>query len=201
MNNMSVSYVQFFVAIIILSSIIIYGYGKRPSSDSGSPTTAINRSEEANSSNAIATKKSHPIAKPGAAVNLKSTEPLYAAAPGVYEYQVQLVSPNNSGKMVVNVSVNDGITIVSPEHKFEFELRDNGEYVVPLKLYANSTGRFYIQLNIAIVADEKSSKRVITAILQVGEPVVRAQKMATKSAAGGEQTVIPLPAQETISPR
>ena len=201
MNNMSVSYLQFLVAIVIIASILIYGYGKQPSSESIPSTAAISSSDEASSSSKKETKKSHPIAKPGAAVNLKSTEPLYAAAPGVYEYQVQLVSPNSSGKMIVNVSANDGVDIVSAERQFEFELQGNGEYTVPLKLYASSSGRFYIQFNVAIVADEKTTKRVITAIFQVGEPSVKTQKTAAKRASSDVESVISLPAQETISPR
>ena len=201
MNNMSVSYLQFLVAIVIIASILIYGYGKQPSSESMPSTTAISSSDEASSSSKKETKKSHPIAKPGAAVNLKSTEPLHAAAPGAYEYQVQLVSPNSSGKMIVKVSANDGVDIVSAERQFEFELQENGEYTVPLKLYASSNGRFYIQFNVAIVADEKTTKRVITTIFQVGEPLVKTQKTAAKSASSDVESVISLPAQETISPR
>ncbi len=201
MNNMSVSYLQFLVAIVIIASILIYGYGKQPSSESIPSTTAISSSDEASSSSKKETKKSHPIAKPGAAVNLKSTEPLHAAAPGAYEYQVQLVSPNSSGKMIVKVSANDGVDIVSAERQFEFELQENGEYTVPLKLYASSNGRFYIQFNVAIVADEKTTKRVITTIFQVGEPLVKTQKTAAKSASSDVESVISLPAQETISPR
>lgn len=201
MNNMSVSYLQFLVAIVIIASILIYGYGKQPSSESIPSTAAISSSDEASSSSKKEAKKSHPIAKPGAAVNLKSTEPLHAAAPGAYEYQVQLVSPNSSGKMIVNVSANDGVDIVSAERQFEFELQENGEYTVPLKLYASSSGRFYIQFNVAIVADEKTTKRVISAIFQVGEPLVKTQKTAAKSASSDVESVISLPAQETISPR
>lgn len=200
-NNMSAGSLTFLVAILALSSILICGCGKQLSNESASSVTSNSSSEEPISTDKAEIKKSHSIAKPGAAVKLKSTEPLYAAAPGVYEYQVQLVSPNRSGKMTVNVSANDGVTIVSPEHQFEFKLQDNGEYTVPLKLYASSNGRFYIQFNIAIDADEKSSVRVISAIFQVGEPILKAQKVMTKSAGEDEEAVISLPAQETISPR
>src|SRR5688572_31867593 len=33
--------------------------------------------------------QSHQMGKPGAAVSLKNTEPLYARVPGVYEYQLR----------------------------------------------------------------------------------------------------------------
>jgi hypothetical protein len=114
---------------------------------------------------------------------------------------VHLVSPNSSGKMIVNVSVNDDISIVSPEHQFEFELNGSSEYTVPLKLYASSNGRFYIQFNVTIVANEKTSKRAMTAIFQVGKPLVKAQKMMPTNTSNDAESVISLPAQETISPR
>jgi hypothetical protein len=72
---------------------------------------------------------------------------------------------------------------------------------VPLTINASAEGRFYIQLHITITADGQKSSRVIAAILQVGEPGVKAQKASTKGAGQELKTVISLPAQETISPR
>lgn len=144
-------------------------------------------------------QQNHSLGKPGAAVSLSNARPLTASTPGVYEYSLQLVSPVHDGKMVVDVSVSDGITIVSPERHFEFALHEMGEYRVPLTLNVSTIGRFYIQLHVSINTDEQSSSRVIAAILQVGEPTVKAQKAAAKNTDTNE--VILLPAQETISPR
>lgn len=142
-----------------------------------------------------------PLVKPGAAVSLNSTKPLAASVPGVYEYQLQLISPIHAGKMTVNVAVGEGFEIVSSPRQFEFALQEGGEYQVPLTINAVTVGRFYIQLHVSITANDQSSSRVIAAILQVGEPAVKAEKAATKSTREEEAPVISLPAQETISPR
>jgi hypothetical protein len=101
--------------------------------------------------------QSRSMVKPGAAVSLKSTEPLYAPAPGVYEYQLQLASPNHNGSMTINITTGDGVTIVSPEQRFEFVLQEGGEYTLPLTLNASAEGRFYIQLHVSIVADGQTT--------------------------------------------
>lgn len=209
MNNMSISYLEFLVAIIILSCIFMYGIGNKSPDNSAQSPTVVKSSEGANSSDKknahMNSKKTahqpHPIVKPGAAVSLKSTEPLYAPAPGVYEYQLQLVSPNHTGSMTINVTTGDGVTIVSPEHRFEFVLQEGGEYKLPLTLNASAEGRFYIQLHASIIAEGQTSVRAISAILQVGTPAVKMQKIMTTSSADKSDSVISLPAQETISPR
>lgn len=165
-------------------------------SDLSSPDTL-----KASEGNDKGLKQYHPLGKPGATVSLKSTQPLTALTPGVYEYSLQLLSPVRNGKMTVNVSVSDGITIISSARHFEFDLHEGGEYRVPLTINANVEGRFYIQLHVSIKADGQSSSRVIAAILQVGEPAVKAQKAAAKSSVQAADAVISLPAQETISPR
>lgn len=209
MSNMSVSYLEFFAAIIIFACIALVGSGeKTPSTPEQSPVIAKN-TENASAvneknphlENENNNRQQHSLVKPGAAVSLKNSEPLYAAVPGVYEYQLQLLSPNHEGKMTVDVSTSDGLAIISPAHHFEFELEEDGEYRVPLTITAGAEGRFYIQLHISIVADGQTSSRVIAAILQVGESTVKAQKAAAKSAGQEAETVISLPAQETISPR
>jgi|GEM_PF-3572936 len=209
MNNMSISYLEFLAAIIILSCILTYGVGKR-STDTSVQSPAVTKSSqgivsvERNSSPVRGEKsehQQHPRAKPGAAVSLKNTTPLYAPAPGVYEYQLQLISPNDTGKMTINVAASDGVTIVSPESHFEFVLQEGGEYKVPLALNASAEGRFYIQLHVSIVVDGQTSVRAIAAILQVGEPAAKAQKTMLNSSADKSDSVISLPAQETISPR
>jgi len=146
-------------------------------------------------------KLHRPLVKPGAAVGLRDKQPLTAEAPGTYEYQLQLISPKHKGKMTVDVSTSDGITIISPERHFEFALQERGEYSVPLTINASAEGRFYIQLHVSIAVEGQSASRVIAAILQVGEPAVKVQKAAAKTTAKDSDAVISLPAQETISPR
>lgn len=209
MNNMSFSYLEFLAAIIILSCILTYGMGKKSADTSVQPPAETKSSEEIVSaernSSPMKDEKSahqqHPRVKPGAAVSLKDITPLYAPVPGVYEFQLQLISPNDTGKMTIDVAASDGVTIVSPETHFEFVLQEGGEYKLPLALNASAEGRFYVQLHVSIVADGKTSMRAIAAILQVGAPTVKVQKTISKSSADKSHPVISLPAQETISPR
>ncbi|MDR7089184.1 MULTISPECIES: hypothetical protein [Cellvibrio] len=207
MNKMSVSYLEFIAAIIIFACIVILSTREKTTdapeqSQPNAKNAAISSSvNEKNLHLKYSEHQQHKRTKPGAAVSLKNSEPLYATVPGVYEYQLQLLSPNHEGKMTVDVSTSDGLAIVSSAHHFEFELHEGGEYGVPLTINANAEGRFYIQLHITITADGQKSSRVIAAILQVGEPGVKAQKASTKGAGQEVETVISLPAQETISPR
>src|SRR6187431_400676 len=209
MNNMSISYLQFLAAIIILSCILTYGVGKR-SADTSEQSPAVTKTSQGivsieRNNSPVNGKKSahqqHPLIKPGAAVSLKNIAPLYAPAPGVYEYKLELISPNDTGKMTIDVAVSDGVTIVSPENHFEFVLHEGGEYHLPLALNASAEGRFYIQLHVSTVVDGHTSARSVAAILQVGEPAVKAQKTMLESSTDKSEPVISLPAQETISPR
>lgn len=207
MNNMSVSYLEFIAAIIIFASIAFLGSQEEmPNIPEQSQMNAKNTeiSSSANEKNPHQKNKDHQphsLAKPGAAVSLKNSEPLYAAVPGVYEYQLQLLSPSHEGKMTVDVSTSDGLVIVSSAHHFEFELQEGSEYSLPLTLNAGAEGRFYIQLHVSITVNGQSSSRVIAAILQVGPSAVKAQKAAAKNSEQDAEPVISLPAQETISPR
>lgn len=155
---------------------------------------------EANSSVESAHAKKH-LVKPGAAVSLKNTQPLTVSVAGVYEFQLQLISPLHTGKMTVNVAPGAGFEIVSSQRQFDFELQEGGSYQVPLIINASAEGRYYIQLHVSITTDGQPSSRVVAAILQVGEPAVKAQKAAAKSTQEDDEAVISLPAQETISPR
>jgi len=205
-NKMSVSYLGFIAAIIIFACIAILGAREKTKdtpeqSQLDAKNTEINSSASGKNPQPKNNGHQHSLAKPGAAVSLKNSEPLYAAVPGVYEYQLQLLSPHREGKMTTNVSTSDGLAIVSSAHHFGFELHEGGEYSVPLTIDASAEGRFYIQLHISITVDGQTSSRVIAAILQVGEPVVKMQKATTKSSGQEAEAVISLPAQETISPR
>ncbi len=206
MNKMSVSYLQLLAAIIIFFCIAIYGMVKRPpdtfvQSPAAAKSTAEMKSNDEKGPSEKLVHQQHSLVKPGAAVGLKNIEPLYAAAPGVYEYRLQLISPAHNGKMAVDVSVSDGLAIVSSKRQFEFVLEEHGEYVLPLTLNASVEGRFYIQLHVSITAEGQSSSRVVAAILQVGEPAAKIQKAAAKNSANDNEAVISIPAQETISPR
>ena len=153
------------------------------------------------------TGKTFSPAKPGATVRLKTTEPFFIAAPGVFEYSLVLLSDQHEGEMSVDISTSDEIAILPSdtntelENTYRFRLAPDGEYEIPLTLNVTQEGRFYIHLHVTIQADNQATTRVLAAILQVGKPDANAQKPSTKSLKSDADDVILLPAQETISPR
>lgn len=208
MNNMVVGFFQ--LLVITVSCGLMYGCGKNTVDDRAVDAStenkiameAIAHSEDNNSiMNKKDLQKTHSLVKPGAAVKLKSTEPIYFTAPGVYEHSLVLVSPSYPGKMTVEVSASEGANIVSPTRHFEFELHADGEYQLPLTLDVSNYGRYYVQLHVTVDTEGSSEARVIAAILQVGDSAVKTQKAAATSAIKENDTIILLPAQETISPR
>ncbi|HSC66398.1 MAG TPA: hypothetical protein VLC79_01810 [Cellvibrio sp.] len=195
MNNMLISYWQFIAAIIIVGCVAMYGSGRK-SSD------AVIKSEgDSKVAEKRMAQENHAVAKPGAAVRLKDTEPLKAAQPGKHEYQLQLISPVRKGKMTVDVSSSDNSVVILSSDDFEFALEEAGEYLLPLALNVSNQGRFYIQLQISISSDDQPEPitRVISVILQVGEPEIKMRKAAAPISADGSEGIIVLPAQETIS--
>lgn len=137
--------------------------------------------------------------KPGAAVSLKNTQPLFVSTPGVLDFQLALISPVADGKMSVDIAASDGLSIVSRERHFDFELNETGEYLIPISVSAETEGRFYIHLHTSITVDDHSSSRSLAAILQVGARAEKSQKPHSKSSDQSEPIRV-LPAQETISP-
>lgn len=187
---------NFLSRIVLLAGVVLsvslYGCGNRLSEEVVQPTTIKNDKRVDQSRTGF---------KPGASVILKDTKPLYAATPGIYEYSIVLLSSYVSGEMIVDISTSDDISFLSSNRHFEFSMQPQAEYKVPLTLDVNKEGRFYIQLHVSITADGQHATRAIAVILQVGEPELKAQKMTSKSAAGESDSIITLPAQETISPR
>lgn len=197
MNKMLINYWQFLAAIIIVCCIAIYGSGRNTLGNSPKPELSSKKAEK------NVAQKNHTLVKPGAAVQLKNSDSLYAAKPGKYEYQLQLTSPVQKGRMTVAVSPSDyGVEILAG-HYFEFALDETGEYSLPLALDLKTKGRFYIQLLISISGEEQPEpvSRAISVVLQVGEPTIKMHKATMQSSASGSEGIISLPAQETISPR
>lgn len=214
MNNLVVRFLQRLTLIVVLPCVGIYGCAN-PASDSAGQTSvkdgsavlgaaSVNQTmTEANPSAELKNEKRemHSVGKPGAAVKLKSVAPIFFATPGVYEQTFVLLSPLSAGVMSIDVSAADGISILSTERHFEFELKTDTEYSLPLTLNMTEEGRFYVQLHIMVNADGHSSTRAISAIVQVGAPSVKSQKAAAAKTANDSEAVISLPAQESISPR
>lgn len=145
------------------------------------------------------TPHSHP-AKPGASIKLENSQPIFLAAPGISDVELVLSTPPRDGLIQVDISATDGLELISTPSHYEFPLTQN-EYTFPVKIHAVSKGRYYINLQISLIHNEQREHRVITAIVQVGEPDLNTQKASSDAAkkAQGDK-VISLPAQEVIQP-
>lgn len=208
MKTHFVSGVKYSLAIMV-AVVIIVGCGAKPSTIPVQPPVK----EKPVEGSSLAAQKNpqagierhgherHALVKPGAAVSLKNPEPFFAAVPGTYEYPLALLSSVREGKMIVDVSTSEGLAIVSSVQHFEFALHERGDYSLPLVIKASKEGRFYIQLQVSVIIGEQRSARALAAIVQVGEPAVKANKAAPNGTGPEAESVISLPAQETISPR
>lgn len=142
----------------------------------------------------------HPV-KPGAAVKLENSQPFFLAGPGAADLELVLSAPVTGGLMQVGISTSAGLELVSAPAYYEFPLGQGTEYKLPIQIRAVNEGRYYINLQVSIARGEQRDQRIITAIVQVGAPVMKAQKAATGAAVkNSEDKVISQPAQETIQP-
>lgn len=145
------------------------------------------------------TSHTHAV-KPGASVKLENTQPFFLDAPGVSDLELLLSAPQHDGTLSVDVSAGEGLQLDSPLH-YEFPSGQLTEYKLPVRVRAVSEGRYYINLRVTLINKEQREHRVITAIVQIGEPVKRVQKASSGAVEkNNEEKVISLPAQETISP-
>lgn len=151
-------------------------------------------------SSAAQTKHQHSPGKPGAAVSLKNSQPLFLTKTGIYEYGIDLLSRFSAGLMTVTVSSNSTVELISTQSQFEFSPDASGEYHIPLTIHVREPGRHYIQLHISLNEIDRVSTRALTAIVQVGESSSKLQK-TTQASSASTESVISLPAQETISPQ
>lgn len=139
--------------------------------------------------------------KPGAAVKLVNSQPIFWASPGVGNVELVLSVPAVSGAMQVAVSTSSGVELVSSPAHYEFSLAQDAAYRLPLQLEVAAEGRYYINLQIVLVHGEQREQRILTAILQVGVSDVKAQKGgANRAGESEEEKVISAPAQESIQP-
>lgn len=138
-------------------------------------------------------------AKPGASITLKNSQPFFMEAPGVSDLELVLSAPPVGGVMHVDVTVSPGLELVSSVSHFEFLLTQEAEYKLPIQVNAPATGRYYVNLQTSITQNEQHDSRVITAIVQVGPPAAKSQKV-TNDKSVETDGIISLPAKETIQP-
>ncbi len=139
------------------------------------------------------------LAKPGASITLKNSQPFFLEAPGVSNLELVLSAPPMGGAMHIDVTVSTGLELVSPVSHFEFLLTQEAEYKLPIQVNAPAAGRYYVNLQASIIQNEQRDSRVITAIVQVGPPPAKSQK-GTNDKSVEADGIISLPAKETIQP-
>ncbi len=153
--------------------------------------------EAANLSHEKVLGSSHPAkhGKPALAVNLENPQPIVLSSIGSATIDLNLMTAAASGTMEVSITAREGIVILSQPRQI-FSLTPQGAYRVPLQISALEQGRFYIDLAIKVTEGGSSMERVITAIVQVGQPGnARLKKSDNASGDGG---VIEMPARETF---
>lgn len=133
------------------------------------------------------------LKKPGASVSIKNIQPMHFISLGVQNIELLLDESSGQGTMNVRISASDGVTLVN-QSVFHFELSHSSEYKLPLTFSLEQNGRHYLRLHVEVVADGVTERRVISAILQVGETAQRIQKSQGESA----DMVLTLPAEETV---
>jgi hypothetical protein len=141
--------------------------------------------------------KSHITGKPGANVSIKNEQPIVLNSLGQQSIELLLHSADYPGVMSVSLSASSGVTLMDTTKPVVFSLEEKGEYRLPISLNIEQKGRHYVRLHIAVTTNGITEKRVIAAIIQVGETHTKLQKVAPAAAS---EDVISLPAQERVSP-
>jgi|SRR5690606_24721364 len=141
--------------------------------------------------------KFHITGKPGANVSIKNEQPIVLHSLGQQSIELLLHSADYPGVMSVSLSASSGVTLMDTTQPVVFSLEEKGEYRLPISLNIEQEGRHYVRLHIAVTTNGITEKRVIAAIIQVGETHTKLQKVAPAAAS---EDVISLPAQERVSP-
>jgi hypothetical protein len=138
--------------------------------------------------------------KPGASVRLVHSQPFYLESPGVADLDLLLSAAASAGNMQVDISVGQGLELLSAQSRFDFVLANGGIYKLPLQISAAGEGRFYINLHVRITNDQQHETKVIAAMIQVGALAARTFKKQDDDLNDDEPAVMDLPAQETVRP-
>lgn len=159
----------------------------------------------ANVHSSIHSSVSKKHAKPGADIRLVNPAPINLVPDQARSVELELATSKGTGVLQVDVIADEGLTILSQPEHLEFALISNGNYVVPLQLVSQTTGRFYLHFHTSLTANGQTLGRSLSVAVQVGDrEQVNSQqeKMApassTNSSSANSSDVISLPAQETI---
>ena len=138
-----------------------------------------------------------PSQKPGASVDLASNQPLQLQAGVADVFNVELKTPVTAGRMHVSLTAAAPLNLMSELDEFDFELSPDGQYLLPITLQADENGRYYLNLQIEMVAGEQTQARNLDVIVQVGA-AVKTQLNYEQKPVSSEEAIQELPAHEHI---
>lgn len=141
-------------------------------------------------------------AKPGADVRLVNAAPLLTEPGQVGEVELVLDTAHEQGVMHVKLSADQELVLLSQPDVVEFTITPGGSYVIPLQFMAQTSGRFYVRLQVSLEVNGQTQGRSLALAVQVGDTTTESQLQQQKAAHASSDdgdNVISLPAQETIS--
>lgn len=133
--------------------------------------------------------------KPGASVKILNLQPMVLNTAGLHDIELVLHSASYPGEMNIDLTASDGMSILSAA-VIAIPLVKKGEYKIPVSLNIPREGRYYLRMNVTVTGKEINEKRVLSAIIQVGETVDKQQKTVPASTT---DKVVSLPAQEHVT--
>lgn len=138
--------------------------------------------------------------KPGAAVSFGSN---YDGETGIGEtedIQITINEQYGSGTLTVNVSTDDGLSLVSGVTQFDFSMDSDDDMVIDLSVNAQTAGKYYINLQaLADTGNGQVMPRTQSIAVYVGNKAdYKKPKNTLKIEETGDGKVIVMDAQETI---
>jgi hypothetical protein len=137
--------------------------------------------------------------KPGASVLLVSANKVNLVANHSSSIVVTLKAQSDLGTIQVDMNTSDGLQLMGSEKNQNVSLSADGYYPIPITLFAQNNGRYYLNLKVTINNGGYLSSRVLVVIAQVG-PVVNSSNLPLKVLMSEpNKNIISLPAKESIN--
>lgn len=134
-------------------------------------------------------------AKPGAAIKLSSNSIVFINANELTQIELMLDVKESSGSLNIELSPTNGLDIVETQMYQSINLGSSAAIKIPVKLRANTNGRYYLNIHASVNNNDLFSTRNLAVIVQVGAEIEKSPQLKKIT----NDNVISLPAQETIS--
>lgn len=109
------------------------------------------------------------VGKGGAAVSLRDGALYRLSGAGAETLSLRLDSGYDAGEMTVTLTPGRGL-LMNDMPAMHFDLAAGEYYEIPVSLDAMPAGRYYLHLHCRVRVDGRETARVLSAIVQVGEP-------------------------------